>query len=121
MLEAGKHFLMIDELPPGKHDPRGMHAAFWEYAYGESYGVTAEEPFGCAAYSVEILTDKLPEPMAYPTAYFEPFGRQGPVPTMPLFLTSDRYINVPLDESYTAAWNGVPRRWRKVLDESSSN
>lgn len=119
LLKAGKHFLMIDILPPGKHDPRGMHAAFWEYAYGDAQGVTAEEPFGAAAYRMEVSTEKLPEPMAFPTAYFEPFGRQGPLPTMPLFLTSEYYINVPLDETYAAAWSHVPRRWQQVIEDSS--
>jgi hypothetical protein len=110
--EAGKHFLMIDVLPPGKHDPNGMHAAFWEYAFGETAGVTADEPFGCAAYRVDFMKNGAP----YPTGYFEPFGRQGPLPEMPLFLTPERYIKVPLDATYATAWNGVPKRWQKVLE-----
>jgi hypothetical protein len=111
-LEAGKHFLMIDVLPPGKHDPRGMHAAFWDYAYGETDGVTPEEPFGSAAYRVDFMDNGSP----YPTGYFQPFGCHGPLPDMPLFLTPERYINVPLDSTYETAWRGVPDRWKKVLE-----
>lgn len=119
LLEAGKHYLMVDVHPPNKHTPGGMHAAFWEYAYGDAPTVTEDEPFGAAAYRVEMLTESMPEPMAYPRAYFEPFGRLGPLPTMPLFLTSQRYVNVPLDDTYHLAWKGVPNRWKKVLDPAS--
>jgi hypothetical protein len=35
---------------------------------------------------------------------------------MPLFLTPDAYVNVPLEASYLSAYRGVPRRWRSVLD-----
>lgn len=61
-LEGGEHFRMIDVLPPGKHDPRGMHAAFREYAFGETPGATAEEPFGCAAYRIDFLENLAPYP-----------------------------------------------------------
>ena len=35
---------------------------------------------------------------------------------MPLFLTHETYINVPLEETYQGAYRGVPRKWRAVLD-----
>ena len=35
---------------------------------------------------------------------------------MPLFLSSERYVNVPLESTYAAAYADVPRRWRTVLD-----
>jgi hypothetical protein len=35
---------------------------------------------------------------------------------MPLFLASGWYVNVPLEATYQAAWRGVPRRFREVLD-----
>lgn len=35
---------------------------------------------------------------------------------MLLFLTPDHYINVPLENTYMAAWRGVPERWRKVIE-----
>jgi hypothetical protein len=34
---------------------------------------------------------------------------------MPLFLTPDVYVPVPLDSTYTAAWEGMPAYWREVL------
>ncbi len=34
---------------------------------------------------------------------------------MPLFLETDRYVAVPLEETYQTAWRGVPERWRAEL------
>jgi hypothetical protein len=35
---------------------------------------------------------------------------------MRVFLTASTDISVPLEEAYQAAYRGVPRRWREVLD-----
>ena len=35
---------------------------------------------------------------------------------MPLFLQSDRYINVPLEPTYQASYDGMPDFWRGVLE-----
>jgi hypothetical protein len=35
---------------------------------------------------------------------------------MPLFLTPEHYVNVPVEETYMAAWRGIPERWRRVID-----
>ena len=34
---------------------------------------------------------------------------------MPLFLTPDAYILVPLEATYQSAWEAVPSFWRDVL------
>lgn len=33
----------------------------------------------------------------------------------PLFLQSDRYIQVPLEQTYQLAFRGLPAYWREVL------
>jgi hypothetical protein len=38
---------------------------------------------------------------------------------MPLFLPPDRYINVPLEPTYQAAYSGVPGFWRNELEGGS--
>jgi hypothetical protein len=35
---------------------------------------------------------------------------------MPLFLSSDRYVNLPLEPTYMGAWRGVPARWKRVIE-----
>ena len=102
-LNRGCHLLLIDPHPPSKHDPEGLHAAFWG---GESPAVTTEEPLSVSAYRAGPR----------PTAYFEPFAVGKPIPAMPLFLTSDHYISVPLETTYLAAWQDVPPRWKRVIE-----
>ncbi len=36
---------------------------------------------------------------------------------MPLFLEPEFYVNVPLEETYLAAYDGVPQRWKRVLEQ----
>jgi len=50
------------------------------------------------------------------TAYVEPACVGEVLPDMPLFLTPEHYINVPLENTYMAAWRGVPERWRRVIE-----
>ncbi len=38
------------------------------------------------------------------------------LPEMPLFLQPDRYVNVPLEPTYEAAYRGMPAYWRDVLE-----
>ena len=100
-LEQGRHLLVIDLHPPGRHDPDGLHAAFW----GTTPGVTSEQPLSLAAYRADTC----------PTAYFEPIATGDVLPDMPLFLTPDRYVNVPFEATYQTAWRGVPGRWKRVI------
>ena len=39
-----------------------------------------------------------------------------PLTDMPLFLEPEQAVQVPLEATYTAAFNEIPRRWRRVLD-----
>jgi hypothetical protein len=100
-LTQGLHLLVIDLHPPGRHDPDGLHAALW----GTTPGVSAKQPLSLAAYRADTS----------PTAYFEPISTGDTLPEMPLFLTPDRYVNVPLEATYQTAWRGVPERWKQVI------
>ncbi|MBC8868295.1 MAG: DUF4058 family protein [Planctomycetes bacterium] len=104
-LQQGRHLLVIDLHPAGKHDPDGLHAAFW----GTTPGVTKDHPLSLAAYRADVS----------PTAYFEPIGIGVALPDMPLFLTPDHYVNVPLEATYQTAWRGVPKRWKRVIEEQN--
>jgi len=35
---------------------------------------------------------------------------------MPLFLTDEVYVDVPLEQTYAEAWRGVPRHLREELE-----
>lgn len=105
-LMRGCHLLVIDPHPPGRHDPNGIHAAFWGRRLSAPRGVTPDRPLGLSAYRADI----------HPTAYFQPVAVGQPLPEMPLFLTPDMYVNVPLESTYMAAYRGVPKRWKNVIE-----
>lgn len=107
-LERGCHLLVIDPHRPTVRDPNGLHARFWTEVVGQpdSPGVTADESLAAMAYRSDVV----------PTAYFTPFAVGGLVPEMPLFLDPDRYIDVPLEQTYQNAWTSVPARWKHVIE-----
>jgi hypothetical protein len=110
-LNHGCHLLVVDLHPPASADPQGMHASFWCRYTDTFHAVTEDEPLGITAYRAEHVHGTI-----VPTAYFERIAVGQNLPVMPLFLTSEEYINVPLQETYDEAWRGVPARWKSVLE-----
>lgn len=106
LIERGVHLLVIDLQPPSPRDPLGVHPVIWAELADTSYSPTVDKRRTVAAYSAGPP----------PEAFVGPVGVGDPLPTAPLFLTGDRYIEVPLEEVYMEAWSGVPPRWRRVID-----
>jgi hypothetical protein len=104
-VDQGYHLLLIDLFPSGPGDPLGIHAALWAELEGEKFTPPKDKPLTLAAYEASELI----------TAYVEPFAVGDVLADMPLFLEPDWYVEVPLEKTYQAAWEGVPRRWREVL------
>jgi hypothetical protein len=109
-LERGYHLLVLDLHPPTPRDPQGIHGAIWAAIEDASYCQPADKPLTLAAYEAGEL-DK--------TAYVEPVAVGDVLPEMPLFLEPNAYINVPLEATYQAAFGGVPRHLRAVLEAPS--
>lgn len=105
-LNAGYHLLVIDLFPPARHDPNGMHGLIWEYLNDEVWQAPTEYPLSLASYCAK-------SPIA---AYVEPIAVGMQLVDMPLFLTPQHYVNLPLEDTYMAAWRGVPERWRRVIE-----
>jgi len=106
-LQAGYHLLILDLWPPGSFDSSGIHGAIWSLV-GGAYQAPRDRPLTLAAYAV-------PAP-GLVTAYVEPLQVGAVLPDMPLFLAPEQYLNVPLERTYIAAWEGVPERWRRVIE-----
>lgn len=106
LLEDGCHLLVLDLLPPGPLDPRGIHGELWEWLGGEAFQPPPGRPLTLAAYTAGPR----------PKCYVEPFAVGDALMEMPLFLDAEHYVNVPLEETYNAAWEGVPERWRTVIE-----
>lgn len=107
-LRRGVHVLVIDLLPPGPHDLRGMHDLIWRRLDPSSgpYNLPADAPLTLASYAAAPLVE----------AYLEHLAPGAALAEMPLFLHPDRYINVPLEPTYLAAYAGMPGYWRDVLE-----
>ncbi len=107
-LRSRIHLVIVDVLPPGKHDPEGMHAAIWEVLDQEEYELPADKTLTLASYSAGPPV----------TAYLNPLSLTDSMKDMPLFLTRERYVNLPLRATYGAAIHGMPAFWRDVLEGS---
>ncbi len=105
-LRTRYHVLVIDLFPPGRCDPNGMHGVIWDYITNEPWPAPSDLPLTLASYCARTPI----------TAYVEPISVGRTLPAMPLFLTPDHYIYVPLEQTYMAAWRGVPQRWRRVIE-----
>jgi len=106
MLEFGVHVLLLDLLPPGVHDPRGLHAAIWNEFDEGPYDLPSDEPLTAASYAAGTPVK----------AYVEHLAVGSALPEMPLFLRAERYIPVPLEATYLASYRGVPAFWRDVIE-----
>jgi len=105
-LQQGYHVLVIDLHPPTARDPRGIHGAVWDEVGHGVYEPPAGRPLTLVAYEADTP----------PCAYVEPTAVGAVLPSMPLFLQPGWYISVPLEQTYMAAYRGVPQVWREVIE-----
>lgn len=106
-----RHVLMLDLLPPGPQDPHGLHGAVCSYFDTTPYGPPADGPLTLVSYAWDGTE---------PKAYIEPVAVNQALIEMPLFLTADRYVNVPLEPTYLTAYRGMPEFWRNVIEQGPS-
>lgn len=105
LLSAGIHLDFVDLFPPTPRDPEGLHPIVWGDEKPDDFLFDASKPLTCAAY--------VGGPGAQ--AFVEPLAVGDELPELPLFLTPDEYIDVPLESTYQAAFDAVPEVWRDVL------
>jgi hypothetical protein len=105
-LAAGIHLLIVDLLPPGPRDPQGVHRAVWGDDCGDDYAPPADQPLSCVAYIGG----------AGARAFLEPLAVGEALPEMPLFLTPEIYVPVPLEATYQATWEDFPAAMKELLD-----
>jgi hypothetical protein len=101
----GIHFSLVDLFPPTARDPEGVHGEIWKRFSGVPFELPGDKPLTTVAYSAGMA----------PMAFIEPAAVDEELPPLPLFLNPDAHILVPLEETYQAAWRGVPERWRGEL------
>jgi hypothetical protein len=106
LLERRIHLLILDPFPPGPRDPNGIHAAIWAEVQDKPFVLPKNQPLTLVAYECDLTT----------RAYIEPIAVGQRLPDMPLFVEPNVYVLVPLEATYQAAFAGMPRRWRTVLE-----
>ncbi len=105
-LRDGIQLLVIDLFPPGPHEPQGLHSLIWSEFSTTLCPSPVHKPLTLAAYVAGEAV----------RGYVESLAVGDVLTDMPLFLTRDLYVSVPLEATYAAAWATVPRPWREVLE-----
>ena len=105
MLRGGIHLLFVDLFPPGPRDPQGLHKIIWDEFIDNDFELPAARRLTLAAY----IGGPFPEAFVQPAAVGQTLAE------MPLFLTPDVYVPVPLEATYQASWADVPSFWQDVL------
>src|SRR5262249_56473690 len=90
----------------GRQGAGGFHGEITEAGGGEPYELPEEGRLTFVSYSAG----------SPPVAYLEHPSVGDELPTMPLFLTPEHYINLPLASTYAAAYQGMPAFWREVIE-----
>jgi hypothetical protein len=106
LLGGGIHLLILDLFPPGPRDPQGIHKAIWDECSDAEFVLPPDRPLTLAAYIGGPVRE----------AFVEAVAVGAPLPDMPLFLTPEFYVPVPLETTYRAAFDGLPAYWRDVLE-----
>ena len=105
LIRQGVNLLVVDLFPPGPRDPQGIHKAIWDELTDEPFELPEGTPLTLAAYQASPIK----------TAYVEPVAVGDTLPDMALFLELDFYVNVPLEATYQATWNVLPKEIRALL------
>jgi hypothetical protein len=106
LLSQGIHLLIVDLLPPTPRDPKGIHKAIWDEFDDLPFDAPAGKPLTLAAYVGAEM----------PTAYVDFIGVGDPLPEMPIFLSEDRYVMAPLEETYNQAWAAYPATLKAQME-----
>ncbi|MFO0803474.1 MAG: DUF4058 family protein [Gemmataceae bacterium] len=104
-IRSGIHVLIVDLFPPTKRDPRGVHRAILDEFGSRPFAPPRGKPLTLAAY-------RAAPPL---TAYVEPVAVGDAMPNMPLFITKDAHVPVPLEETYMANWKATGKPLRDML------
>ena len=110
ILNQGIHLLIVDLFPPTPRDPQGIHKALWDEFGDEPFELPPDKPLTVAAYIGGDI----------PTAYVEPVAVGDPLPSLPIFLSEERYIPAPLESTYMEAWRVYPAMLKELVEGTHS-
>ena len=105
-LRKGIHVLVIDLFPPTARDPFGIHKVIWDEIVEEDFILTDGKNRTLVSY------DAGPEKFAY----IELVGVGDSLPEMPLILSPDFHVMVPLEATYQTTWDASPEVYRQAVE-----
>ncbi len=105
-LRTGFHVLIIDLFPPTPRDPFGIHKAIWDEITEEEFTFPDRKDRTLVSY--EAGPEKI--------AYIETIGVGDTLPDMPLILSADLHVMVPLERTYEATWYASPEGYREAVE-----
>ena len=109
LLRGGIHLLVIDLFPPTSRDPQGIHKAIWDEFNDTDFVLPPGLPLTLASYRAD----------QFPEAFVEPTSVGQALNEMPIFLSADDYVPVPLEATYASAWDAMPEYWRQAITGSA--
>jgi hypothetical protein len=105
-LRKGIHLVIIDLFPPTPRDPFGIHKVIWDEIEEEDFTFPDGKDRILASYETGGVR----------AAYVEPVAVGDPLPDMPLFLSNDLHVIVPLEPTYQATWDASPEEMRVAVE-----
>ena len=113
-VDGGLHALIIDPFPAILANDRGIHNIIWRQLGGKRREQQQDQPLTYVSYESDRNSFSH-------RCFLQP-GRVGePLPEMPLFLKTEQYIVVPLEECYETAMRDVVPKYRKILEGEASS
>ncbi len=113
LIHEGIHVLLVDVLPGTAHAPESLHESIWHNMQPSSVeqGNDPKKPLKAVSYECSLASGC--------NAYIEDFAIGDAIPTMPLFLLPEHFLNTPLEETYNSAFAAMPLRWRTVIESDT--
>jgi len=104
-IRSGVHVLIVDLFPPTPRDPNGLHKLIWDEIGDEAFEFPTGQDRLLASY--QAGREKV--------ASLEPLAIGDTMPDMPLFLTTETHIRIPLEATYRSTWESLPNELRNAV------
>jgi hypothetical protein len=105
-IRGGVHVLLVDLFPPTPRDPGGLHKLIWSQFEEKDFALPEGKDRILASYETGAAWG----------CYVNMVGVGDALPEMPLFLTNELYVNVPLEPTYMATWSATPEEMRVAVE-----
>jgi hypothetical protein len=109
-ISSGVHLLVVDLFPPTDRDPHGIHEVILNQFTDQPFVPPAQKPLTLVSY--QVANDIV--------AHVEPVAVGDAMPDMPLFLSPDAYILVPLETTYSSTWGMCPAPIRELIQPGTT-